>query len=52
VDNDFVQKYGVSGFPPTFLIGPDGKIVAKKLRGENLVNLVKEKINNYSMSLN
>ena len=28
--------YGVRGIPATFLIGPDGKIIAKDLRGEAL----------------
>jgi beta-lactamase regulating signal transducer with metallopeptidase domain/peroxiredoxin len=28
------QDYGVRGIPATFLIGPDGKVVAKDLRGE------------------
>ena len=28
------QDYGVRGIPATFLIGPDGKVLAKDLRGE------------------
>jgi len=30
------SKYGVEGIPSIFLIGPDGKIVARDLRGENI----------------
>ncbi|MCW5557966.1 MAG: thioredoxin family protein [Verrucomicrobiae bacterium] len=30
------DQYGVSGIPSIFLIGPDGKILAKDLRGENI----------------
>lgn len=29
-------EYGVEGIPASFLIGPDGKIVARSLRGEEL----------------
>lgn len=30
------QQYFVAGIPATFLIGPDGKVVAKNLRGKSL----------------
>jgi peroxiredoxin len=30
------DQYGVEGIPSIFLIGPDGKIIAKDLRGENI----------------
>ncbi len=33
---DLPNEYGVQGIPSIFLIGPDGKIVAKELRGENI----------------
>lgn len=33
-DNDFAKAYAVSGIPANFLIGPDGTIVAKGLRGD------------------
>lgn len=36
------QKYGVSGIPAIFLIGKDGKIIAKGLRGEELEERVTE----------
>lgn len=32
--------YSVTGIPATFLVGPDGKIVAKNLRGEELMKEV------------
>jgi peroxiredoxin len=34
--NAAAQKYGVNAIPCTLLIGPDGKIVASNLRGEEL----------------
>ena len=41
---ELIQKYGIVYYPTTFLIDPNGKIIAKDLRGENLVDQVKEKI--------
>ncbi|PTY05861.1 TlpA family protein disulfide reductase [Opitutaceae bacterium EW11] len=35
-ENVLARKYGISSIPATFLIGTDGKIVAKDLRGEAL----------------
>jgi peroxiredoxin len=46
-DDEFLSKYGITAFPTTFLIAPDGKIVAKNLRGEKLVELVREKMEEY-----
>ncbi len=37
-----VQEYKISGIPFSLLIGPDGKIVAKNLRGEKLHSKLKE----------
>lgn len=37
---EIMDKYGINSWPTTFLIGPDGTIVAKNLRGE-LIELVK-----------
>ena len=34
--SDLPGNYGVEGIPSLFLIGPDGKILAKGLRGENI----------------
>ena len=39
-DNEAAGKYHVTGIPQNFLIGPDGKIVAKNLRGEDLEKLL------------
>lgn len=35
-NNDVAKLYGVRAIPQNFLIGPDGKIVAKNIRGEEL----------------
>lgn len=35
-DNSSADKYGVRAIPSNYLIGPDGKIIAKNLRGEAL----------------
>lgn len=40
--NEAAQMYGVQGIPTNFLVGPDGKIVAKNLRGSNLEEKLKE----------
>lgn len=37
-----VQLYGISSVPTNFLIDPDGKIIAKNLRGEDLETKLKE----------
>lgn len=34
--NALVVKYGVEGIPTNFLIGRDGKVLGKSLRGEEL----------------
>lgn len=34
--NQIKETYGIHGFPTTFLINPEGKIIAKDLRGEEL----------------
>ena len=35
-DNEVAKQYGIRSIPQNFLIGPDGKIVAKNIRGEDL----------------
>jgi hypothetical protein len=35
-------QYGVQGIPTIFLIGPDGKILARDLRGEDIKRAVEE----------
>lgn len=37
--------YGVSSIPATFLIGPDGKIIAKNIRGNQLSNTLEQIFN-------
>jgi hypothetical protein len=37
---DLPNKYGVNGIPAIFLIGPDGKIIAKELRGDDIKHAV------------
>jgi peroxiredoxin len=41
-DDTVAKKYGVSGIPSIWLIGPDGKVVAKGLRGERIKATVLE----------
>jgi peroxiredoxin len=40
--NDVAVLYGVKMVPTNYLIGPDGKIIAKNLRGEELQSKLKE----------
>ena len=42
VDSEIATKYGVYVTPTTFLIDPDGKILAKNLKGEELNNVLEE----------
>lgn len=39
--DEVTKKYGVRGIPSIWLIGPDGKVVAKELRGEGILQAVK-----------
>jgi peroxiredoxin len=43
-DNELSNKYGVSSIPATFLIGPEGKIIAADLRGDDLRNAVSKAV--------
>lgn len=40
--NEVAQLYSVKSIPQNFLIGPDGKILAKNIRGDDLINKLKE----------
>ena len=42
--NAITKKYGVNGYPTTFLIDPEGIIIGKNLRGEALENKINELI--------
>ena len=40
-NSDMAMRYGVTSVPQTFLINPDGLLVQKNLRGEELVQKIK-----------
>lgn len=40
--NEAAQLYSVSGIPESFLVDPEGKIIAKRLRGERLFEVLEE----------
>ncbi len=44
------QLYNVAGIPATFLVGPDGKVVGKDLRGAKLISTVEREIHNLKAS--
>ncbi|MBZ4190284.1 TlpA disulfide reductase family protein [Niabella beijingensis] len=41
-ENEVAQKYRITAIPRNFLLGPDGKILAKDLRGEDLEHKLAE----------
>ena len=41
-DNEAAVLYGIRGIPQNFLLDPDGKIIAKNLRGEDLEDKLAE----------
>ena len=41
-DSPFVQAFGVKGIPSVWLIDPEGKVIAKNLRGESAKSAVGE----------
>ena len=44
--NEAALRYGVTGIPANFLIDPDGKIIAKNLRGQALQQTLAEILGN------
>lgn len=38
------KLYNVAGIPATFLVGPDGKVVARDLRGQRLIATVEREV--------
>jgi peroxiredoxin len=44
---EILTEYGISAFPTTLLIAPNGEICAKNLRGAELVDRVREQINSF-----
>ena len=45
---ELLTAFGVTSYPQTYLIDPDGHICAKDLRGEQLVKRVREKMRLYA----
>jgi thiol-disulfide isomerase/thioredoxin len=45
-DSKVTPLYGVEGIPSIFLIGPDGKIIARELRGEAIKEAVGKALGN------
>ncbi len=43
-DSPAADSYGIRSIPSNFLISPDGKIVAKNLRGEAVIKILSESI--------
>lgn len=43
--NAAAEQYGVSAIPQNFLIGPDGKVIGKNLRGKDLIDKLKSIFN-------
>lgn len=41
-ENDAAQLYGVQAIPQNYLLDPNGKIIAKNIRGEELMNKLAE----------
>jgi peroxiredoxin len=50
-DQKLLSDYAISSFPTTFLLAPDGQIIAKNLRGENLTALVRSKMKSHAAAL-
>ena len=46
VNNDVTNKYGVKGIPHIILFAPDGSIVARNLRGQEMIDTVSKTIKN------
>ena len=44
-----LKEYGITAYPTTLLIDPDGRIIAKNLRGSNLVAAVQEKMDSFNI---
>lgn len=42
--NRIKEQYGIRGYPTTFLVNPDGVIIAKNLRGKDLEQKIEELI--------
>ncbi len=47
---DVQSDYGIQSIPATFLIGPDGKVIAKDLRGDDLINAIDETLGSQTIN--
>lgn len=47
IDENVVSQYGVRSFPSSFLLDRTGKVIAKNLRGDHLIEEVKAKIDEF-----
>jgi hypothetical protein len=47
---EILDAYGINSYPTTLLIGPDGKILGRNLRGESVIEQVREKMKAYKES--
>ena len=43
-NNEVAKQYGIRAIPQNLLLDPEGKIIAKNIRGEELENKVAEAI--------
>lgn len=50
--NLILEKFNISNYPTTLLIGPDGKVIAENIHGESLAEYIKELIEIYDLILN
>ncbi|WP_236139463.1 peroxiredoxin family protein [Mongoliitalea daihaiensis] len=50
--NLILEKFNISNYPTTLLIGPDGKIIAENIHGESLAKYIQEQIEIYNLVLN
>lgn len=46
--DDIEKRYGVTGYPTTYLVDPDGYILARNINGNNLAVRVREKMKLYA----
>jgi len=46
-EEGIIKNYNVDGYPTTFLLDPEGKIVAKNLRGESLADSIRYHVERY-----
>jgi peroxiredoxin len=47
-EGDIARQYNVSGIPRMYFIDPEGRIIARDLRGEEMVSVIEEIVDKYS----